>query len=536
MFSLGRHKSRLGSRARAGRRPLSNGPSRSCHGLSHSNYSIIQWEAAQFFSEGVHNLPIDGDEEDGNPKEVFMLIDVVRLGDSKTEALVDFHTYDRSATAGIQYEKQEGTVTFKPGDTVKEVRVKILKNPLITGTTEFGLELTNARGGEGSPFQPDLGKYLYQTVCKVIDPDTFPGNKYHTNLKGGDKQKIKEIGDINLFIEYLKCNFQFPNIRKATIKILILNQYKAFYAIAKALAMKNIVEKLSTNVGVDVPGATFPVPAMEEVTAWALLYLLPLLGQHIIDDRKCYMGLGGGSRKFLQEMLLRKFFNYDIDSRELVGIQDLVMAMVRDVHEVVHNGYIAAMNLFCAFLYLIYLVIFSLVITEFKNFTAPIMAVGMIVCIVMFVYPRLEPQKDLRHDEFELQNEVTDHIISSVQTFPLIASYDRRPKEETNLTKKIGPYNKSVVKTSNYELHSRYFITWLQTIVVAAFVLIGGEQVMQPKSEMTFAIWSVTVAIFNQIGATFTGMYGDVLAITNAFASLANITKLINLRVDIGER
>ena len=68
---------------------------------------------------------------------------------------------------------------------------------------------------------------------------------------------------------------------------------------------------------------------------------MPFGLKHYLDYRKCFWKIGGASRKRLQVLLMRKFFNYTEDSRKKVKVEALVMGMTRDVNDIVTNAYVA---------------------------------------------------------------------------------------------------------------------------------------------------------------------------------------------------
>ena len=69
-------------------------------------YSVIQWEAAQFFTEEPAPLPrgkgpIAGDVE--SAETCTMTIEVNRLGSAESKVYVDWYTVDGSAIANTHY-------------------------------------------------------------------------------------------------------------------------------------------------------------------------------------------------------------------------------------------------------------------------------------------------------------------------------------------------------------------------------------------------------------------------------------------------
>ncbi|KAG7248983.1 hypothetical protein CRUP_002308, partial [Coryphaenoides rupestris] len=73
-------------------------------------------------------------------------VSVVRRGGDPDKTLaVNFRTEDGTANAGSDYEFTEGVVIFKPGETVKEVRVGIIDDDIFEEDENFLIHLSNLR-------------------------------------------------------------------------------------------------------------------------------------------------------------------------------------------------------------------------------------------------------------------------------------------------------------------------------------------------------------------------------------------------------
>ena len=71
----------------------------------------------------------------------------VRLNEpAPARVTVDYATFDRTATAGEDYEARSGTLTFEPGESSKTVEVTLLHDEHDEDGETFGLRLSNARG------------------------------------------------------------------------------------------------------------------------------------------------------------------------------------------------------------------------------------------------------------------------------------------------------------------------------------------------------------------------------------------------------
>ena len=91
-------------------------------------------------------LSISDDFVNEGQKAVF----VVTLSEPVTHAVtVDFSTVDKTATGGSDYLHQSGTLTFKPGETSKTIRIRTINDKEIeTNPETFYVQLSNAIGAD----------------------------------------------------------------------------------------------------------------------------------------------------------------------------------------------------------------------------------------------------------------------------------------------------------------------------------------------------------------------------------------------------
>ena len=110
-----------------------------------------------------------------------LLLTVIRAGgDSNNTLYVDFKTEDGTAKSGEDYERTEGTLCFKPGETVKTISVTIIDDDIFEEDEHFTVRLSNIRlaGSDGKPESYDgpagvLGPNATAEV--VILDDDYPG-------------------------------------------------------------------------------------------------------------------------------------------------------------------------------------------------------------------------------------------------------------------------------------------------------------------------------------------------------------------------
>ncbi|XP_061219667.1 sodium/calcium exchanger 2-like [Neopsephotus bourkii] len=73
---------------------------------------------------------------------------------------VDYRTEDGSAKAGSDYEYSEGTLVFKPGETVKELSIGIIDDDIFEEDERFFVRLLNLRVGDAEGmFEPDCAEH-----------------------------------------------------------------------------------------------------------------------------------------------------------------------------------------------------------------------------------------------------------------------------------------------------------------------------------------------------------------------------------------
>ncbi|KTG02291.1 hypothetical protein cypCar_00016251 [Cyprinus carpio] len=85
-------------------------------------------------------------------------------GDSGCTVKVDYRTEDGTANAGSDYEFAEGTLVFKPGETVKEMTVGVIDDDIFEEDEHFYVNLSNPR-------------VVHRAEVSVLDPNAVsPGN------------------------------------------------------------------------------------------------------------------------------------------------------------------------------------------------------------------------------------------------------------------------------------------------------------------------------------------------------------------------
>ncbi|WP_020409251.1 Calx-beta domain-containing protein [Hahella ganghwensis] len=101
----------------------------------------------------------------------------IRLSPAQpTDFIVDFNTVNGTSIDSIDYEETFGTVTFAPGETLKEVRVPILSDETGEGIETFGLDVSYSVDGE---------PYVAQGTALIFDGTDLGENPSQDGLEGG---------------------------------------------------------------------------------------------------------------------------------------------------------------------------------------------------------------------------------------------------------------------------------------------------------------------------------------------------------------
>ena len=104
---------------------------------------------------GAHTLSIsDASVKEGNSGTNTMSFTVSLSPASTSQVKVDFATRDGSASAGSDYQAANGTLAFNPGETSKQVSVKVNGDTTVEPDEQFSVELSRPNGatiadGEG---------------------------------------------------------------------------------------------------------------------------------------------------------------------------------------------------------------------------------------------------------------------------------------------------------------------------------------------------------------------------------------------------
>eukprot|EP00931_Biecheleriopsis_adriatica_P046606 TRINITY_DN26785_c0_g1_i2.p1 TRINITY_DN26785_c0_g1~~TRINITY_DN26785_c0_g1_i2.p1 ORF type:complete len:946 (+),score=170.58 TRINITY_DN26785_c0_g1_i2:30-2867(+) len=451
---------------------------------------------------------------------------IERIGNTDRESKVHYQTQDISAKAGKKYEATLGTLTFKEGETLKKIRIRLLKTPTWDATLEFKVELL-----EENLEHAVLTGYGRTTRVKIVDGDVFPSNRYQKAIEEG---RLHEVNFFVLLWDYIKINLQDDTVRRGTRKTMLVDMAMNFYFILEVF-----LDLWTVNFAL-CPECD-PTLGTTILALNVVLRVLPFPLLHYLDYRKAYWKVGGASRLLLQVNLLRKYLSYDDVSLMQVNESRLILALTRDSAELVEFGYCSIIKIVAAFGRMLLIIVYQLIIMlysdEFSGRTLlqrffPLVVYPIAMC--SFLKLRDKVTRDTVEETHVLQNELIDQVRRVTKNYSLIQDYRKRGSYVDIFAGRVAAYNLSFAHTTAVFTNNFRFGAWCTLFVVALYTPIGGLQVI--NGGILLGTFLNNIAICKALGQLWTEMYKVVLEMVNVFDSLQTVVQYMNLTTDVPHR
>jgi len=492
---------------------------------------LVQFSAFMYFCT----------ESDGDVR-----LDVMRMGNLSEVSEVHYRTVDGTAKAGSKYCETQGTLVFEAGVNELDVSIPLISDRHWDTTTEFKVCLSD-------PNDCLLGSYLHSTRVKIMDEDTFPSNKYRkqilhardrdtdchmdTGRQEPDPRTNRELLELipkwGLLLDYFRLNFADPIVKRGTIKAMIIDQLHN---------LRFILNLMLSIILVDVVFKEFKGNAAEgtvHLIVIAVLMIVPFACLHVLDYLRLTFKIGGGSRIMLQRALIRKFLNYSEESRVDIKHGDLVMAITRDTHGLVHDGYARGIGQVKALGRFLYIVAFQVAVQVWRgSFAWEGFAIIGIFPVVLLAFLRARRARSTSSvtKMNNLQDELVGQVDRVITNFRIIADYSRRPYFVKKLEGRCREYNASVVFADMVHTNNQYAAKWLTNIFLALYTLWGGIRHLENPEDNTLGMFLANVTIIKTLGGIFGTLYFNVTEMEAVFPALLNIVMLLNLPVDLHQR
>eukprot|EP00930_Biecheleria_cincta_P082408 TRINITY_DN72142_c0_g1_i1.p1 TRINITY_DN72142_c0_g1~~TRINITY_DN72142_c0_g1_i1.p1 ORF type:complete len:990 (+),score=145.86 TRINITY_DN72142_c0_g1_i1:90-3059(+) len=469
---------------------------------------IIQFGSALYYCS----------ESDG-----LVLIEVVRLGRDDNVCSCSYTTRDISARAGEKFEQSEGRVIFSAGETRKTIEIRLIENSTFDATLEFAVDLIEPEGAE-------LGRYLSTCSIIIADDDAFPSNKYADLLK---VDRAHECPQFLLMLEYFKSCLKDKQVFRCALRNMVTDQTRNLCVVWQVVLSKYVVDQILTDPPLpSVTDGFAPSGREGRMMLTVALSLLPHLVLLVINRMKVCRRIQGMVINQLQGNLVRKFLHYDEQSHQQVSTADLVMAIARDVPELVENGFMGFFLLVqSAGLVLVFIIMYLTQTTDRKGWiltlsffvAIPLIMLLFVCCRHAGTHHRDQVVFQAQTDMLMLVHQITDHL-------RLIADYGQKPDMVVEFQHRVHACNKANTSAALYRVANMEFAPFVASVATGIYALLTYQDVLDLS--MPLGQFLMGISVWRTVGGAYQKLYTDMLQIQQAAAPLLNIAHYMNLPVD----
>lgn len=479
--------------------------------------------------------------------EGIAVITVIRIGHLDVASEVSFKTIDGSAVAGKKYIRKEGTLKFELNDHKKDLQITLIENESFDATLEFAVELSQPVGAK-------LAHYNTKCNVRIIDDDRFPSNNSSDKVLAAES----DYDRFKLFYEYVKMNLGNPIVRKGTIRMCLVDFLENLYFMLNLFLKLWLVDVVFNDDDSDWTKDR----SRGQLLIAVFLIIVPFPFIHVLNYWKNYWRVGGASRKVLLENLMRKFLNYNEESRAKLSDAEVFMALTRDAPRVVVDGFLNLPPLIKSLFRLLLLLLYQVALPsllEVFDMDVPPRPLAMIplftfpVLMGLFLHFRLPGFVKVLTKEMVSLEDLIVNAQETVLYYPTIVDYHHRSGVMAGHEKKVSVWNADLVAKGAYNTNSLYFAPWLTLIAVAMYTFFGGVGVVDnlggtsdimtsttgaPTEEkgLTLGEFLATLDVFRAIGDSWGSIYNLVLEIQATAPELKRIAMLMNLPTEVETR
>jgi len=457
-------------------------------------------------------------------------INVSRIGDASQTCSVDYKTKDASAVAGYKYTSTAGTLTFERDELTKKVLVPILSDERWDATLEFGVELSN-------PVNTHVCVSLSRCRVKVLDDDAFPTNKYRDVIEAG---MLKDIPKMQLFREYVLANFKDPTIGVATFKVMAYDQLQNLYdmfCILLKLYLVDIVLDMETSED------HLLMLGMSRMLALGMITCLIMFPQMLIcwiSVKRTESRVGGMCRLKLQTNLVRKFLNYGEETRTSCSHSDLMLSITRHSPSVVKDGYLSIIVILRQLTKMLALLTCQVIvcIRQGQADTALVSVVPVVlfpVCMLSFLRFRHRTTHEQDFRMMVQEKQLATNVEMVTHKARMITDYQRRTRIMDTIEEEIRCLNQEINRSNVMHEVNRQFSPWLESLIVGAYVLLAGRQIVQGGG-LSLGSFLTSVDIYRKVADSMEVIYNLTLIVQASWPALELIVWHMNLPTDLEKR
>jgi len=460
-----------------------------------------------------------------NEDDDVLHLDVLRIGDCTYRSEVDYFTRDLTAKANVKYVPAAGRLAFAPGQTHYSLTVQLIADDDWAPLQDFEMELV-VDGSINACME--FGR---TTTVRVIDKDVFPSYKYQAEI---EKNGALDVDNTSIMMEYFKLNLSQSNVCFATMKMLMVEQFRNLIFVVGLFAQVFLLDYVLVDESEDhLESSGFEWLLC--VVAWQIVSFAWL---HFCDYRSISWGTAGMSRLILQSALLRTYLHKDDNSSDAVRRGDLEMAVNVMVPELVQSGYMNIVGIASKVGKLFMLLLFQ--VLSPPVFKKPFRPTGITASVVFplillgFFYRRRRKIEEALQTEQTCRRNLFEHVEQSSEHCQMIFGFGCQAVFVERFEGAIKAYNRSVIERLQVSTNNVYYAKWLATVTVGFYTCLGGWQILH--GYLSTGIFLANAAAIHTMGEIWDGIYTSLLEVAMATPALKFTTKLMNLPTDARQR
>lgn len=469
---------------------------------------VLQFSAPVYFA--------DKDEPD-------IEIEVMRLGKMTGFVSVCFSTQDVTAKNSQEYEAHSGSLMFAPGEHMKTIQVKLIRDGKWTPSTEFKLVLREPKGCALPSHLEEISARV-----KILNHDVFPTNRYKHQVQ--NEGKLEPFGDWGLLFSYLAFNFKDAGVKWQTILCLLFDQIGNVCLFITMCFSVYMVDTLFAT-GTDSSKRLLMSSRYHTALLIASWYVVPTIFLFAWDACKVSFDIQGKSRKFLQTSMMRMYLHYTEESRRKVAPDDLNVAISHSA-DAVASSYVASINIIQCIGKIMTVMLFICLYQwdHLVIFTVVLMPALLLIIAAMSA-GAFQRAGRLCDRELRVLVMLANETCSK---FQLLTDYLKRNLMSDIFEKAAKQYTKAKLPVTYLFLCTFYSTRFISGSFIALYIVVKAPAVLDPEHPLSLGLFLATITIYGTyLADSIVELNTHLNVIVQSFTDIQQFTIFFNLPLDL---
>eukprot|EP00435_Cladocopium_sp_Y103_P007679 s2551_g2.t1 len=232
----------------------------------------------------------------------------------------------------------------------------------------------------------------------------------------------------------------------------------------------------------------------------------------------------------LMSALFRRFMSYKSNVRQHVSDAEISMMCIRDIPELINGGVMSIFKLLEILCQILVTMIFLFM--EDQLAIVPFAVYPVLALIWMAI--RRATLHEVQDAKVKAANDLVRGVHQACMNFNMILDYRKRSKAVDRFSATAMNYRKATGAGALVDINNGRFFPWLTTISMAAYALIGVQQLQEGLT--TIGIFVATFGIFHEVGHELEAGYEIMIEMFQAFHAVKPLTYMLNLETDDSDR